>query len=143
MVKRRRKLPFARSRTSLLILALSISSLLLLLTGRDQFGGEETILKKGLDSEQIRREGHRLYNANCLNCHGVNGRGTSFGPPLVHPLYGASTLPDQAFAQAVLYGVEEQHWSFGAMAPIKTLNQVEIAQILAYVRVQQRDAKIP
>ena len=120
MIKKRRSWQFAKSRNSLIILALSLCSFLLLLTSGDKIGllNEEPVLKRGLDSEQIRRDGHRLYNANCLNCHGVSGRGTSFGPPLIHALYGAETLSDQAFVQAVLYGAPERHWQFGPMQAI-------------------------
>ena len=144
MVKSRRKMRFAKSRNSVLILVLSISALLLLLSNGGKIGnGDENVLKRGLDSGQIRRDGMKLYLANCLNCHGVHGRGTSFGPPLVHPHYGPSILPDQAFAQAVLYGAPERLWGFGAMKPIESLSQVQIAQILAYVRTQQSEAKIP
>ena len=143
MPKKRRKMAFAKSKNSLLILALSVSALLLLLSNGGQIGGNrDAVLKRGLDSAQIRRDGLQLYNANCLNCHGVNSRGTSFGPPLIHRLYGPSSLPDKAFAQAVFYGAPARHWDYGPMAPIKGISQVQIAQILAYVRSQQLVAEI-
>ena len=143
MVRKKRKIQFAKSKNSLLILALSISALLLLLSNGGKIGGgDDSVLKRGLDSEQIRRDGMKLYVANCLNCHGVNGRGTSFGPPLVHQHYAASSLPDQAFAQAVLYGAPERLWSFGAMKPVEGVSQVQTALILAYIRAQQSDAGI-
>ena len=140
MVKRLRKLPFARSRTSLLILVLGVGALILLITGREHFQSLPS-LKSGLDSEQIRRTGHRLYNADCMRCHGVEARGTSFGPPLTHPAYHEDNLSDQDFVQAVLYGAPEHRWTFGPMEPVEGLKQVEIAQILAYVRSVQNRAK--
>ncbi|PLW76150.1 c-type cytochrome [Cohaesibacter celericrescens] len=143
MARSNRKIRFAKSKNSVLILVLSISSLLLLLSNGGKIGGsDDNVLKRGLDSAQIRRDGMKLYIGNCLSCHGVHGRGTSFGPPLVHRSYGASELSDQAFAQAVHYGAPERLWHFGEMKPLKELSQVQVAQILAYVRAQQTDAEI-
>lgn len=147
MVRRKKCWKFARSRNSLLILALSISSLLLLFfSGGDirQIGkrnDDGPILKKGLDGDQIRREGLALYNANCMNCHGIRGRGTSFGPPLVHALYMPDKLSDRAFVEAVHLGTPQTHWQFGPMKPLTALSQVETAQILAYVRSEQKVPK--
>ncbi|WP_319533251.1 cytochrome c [uncultured Cohaesibacter sp.] len=145
MAKRKKKWVFARSRNSLLILALSISGLLLLLSGGGQIGGRDDddgpILKKGLDGEQIRKDGLALYNANCMNCHGIEGRGTSFGPPLVHALYMPEKLSDKAFVEAVHLGTPQKHWEYGPMKPIETLSQVESAQILAYIRSRQQVPK--
>lgn len=141
MAKKKRRWRFSNSPNSLIIMALSVSALLMLWIGGGPFidprDNDDTLLKSGLDGEQIRRAGHRLYNAQCLNCHGVNGRGTSFGPPLEHPFYGRDKLSDQAFIQAIFYGAPERHWSYGPMEAIKGLTQVEAAQILAYVRTQQ------
>lgn len=141
MTKKRRKWRFSNSPNSLIIMVLSVSALLMLWIGGGPFldprGEDDAILKRGLDGEALRRAGHRLYNAQCLNCHGVNGRGTSFGPPLVHALYQRGTLSDRAFLQAIFYGAPQKHWSYGAMEPLDGLSQVEAAQILAYVRAQQ------
>ncbi|SNY90367.1 Cytochrome c [Cohaesibacter sp. ES.047] len=147
MVRRRKRWKFARSRNSFLILFLSVSSLLLLIfSGGDisQIGGHNAdgpILKQGLDGDQIRRTGLSLYNANCMSCHGIEGRGTSFAPPLVHPLYMPDKLSDRAFVKAIFQGVEQTNWKYGPMKPVKALNQVESAQILAYIRSLQKVPK--
>ena len=128
---------------SILIFALCLCCLLSLFSaGRFGFDndGSDTVLKAGLDSAQIRQEGHRVYNAHCMRCHGVSGRGTSFGPPLLHHLYSASNLPDQAFASAVLYGVKAQNWSYGDMQPQTGLSQTQIAMIAGYIRAEQKEA---
>ncbi|WP_114008077.1 c-type cytochrome [Cohaesibacter intestini] len=141
MVKKRRKWRFSNSPNSLIIMVLSVSALVMLWIGGGPFlnprEADDSVLKSGLNSEEIRRAGHRLYNAQCLNCHGVNGRGTSFGPPLVHGLYERSKLPDRAFLQAIFYGTPQKHWSYGPMEPLEGISQVEAAQILAYIRTRQ------
>ena len=141
MSKKHRKWRFSNSPNSLIFMILSVSALLMLWISNSPFidprKKSDQMFGSGLDSDQIRRKGHQLYNTNCLNCHGVNGRGTSFGPPLIHPLYEAGNLSDQGFIQAIFYGAPEQHWSYGAMEPISDLSQVEAAHILAYIRAQQ------
>lgn len=147
MVKKRRKWRFYNSPNSLIIMVLSVSALLMLWIGGGPFlnprSDDDGFLKRGLDGEELRRAGHKLYNAQCLNCHGVNGRGTSFGPPLIHALYERGNLSDRAFLQAIFYGTPQKHWSYGAMQPLDGLSQVEAAQILAYIRDRQEAPKNP
>lgn len=127
---------------TMLLVAISIAAMLLLASATF-FGKEEdadTLLKSGLDGEQIRRDGMRLYITHCMQCHGVKARGSSFGPPLLHSRYAPSKLPDQRFAQAVLYGVKARYWDYGDMKPLEGINQTEVAMILAYVRALQTEA---
>lgn len=125
---------------NLLILGITLAAGLLLYSGgmMRNNGSDDPVLKQGLDDDQIRLDGLKRYNEACLQCHGVEGRGSSFGPALVHRLYGRKRFSDQAFIQAVLYGAPERLWDYGAMDPVKDLNQVEIAQILAYIRSRQQ-----
>lgn len=95
-----------------------------------------------LDAEKIRTDGLRLYNGACIQCHGIEARGTSFGPPLVHDIYKPSHHSDQAFALAVLQGVKAHHWDFGDMSPVEGISQTDIAMITAYIRHIQRKAGI-
>ncbi|WP_319412159.1 cytochrome c [uncultured Cohaesibacter sp.] len=139
---RRRRIPFARSRNSLIFLFLSLFILLLLLTSGDYFADKQSDkLIATLDSAQIRKEGLKLYNANCLSCHGVGGRSTSFGPALVNQIYYKGNLSDRAFSQAVIYGAPQRNWDYGPMDPVDGLTQTEIAQILAYIRAEQERAQ--
>lgn len=127
---------------TMLLVAVSIA-VMLLLASASFFGKpteDDTFLKSGLDSDQIRREGMQLYIGTCMRCHGVQGRGSSFGPPLVHARYAPSQMADQHFAQAVLYGVKAYAWDYGDMKPVEGLNQTQIAMILAYVRALQSEA---
>ncbi len=86
--------------------------------------------------------GEGLYNQNCAQCHGVRGRGTDQGPPLVHRIYEPSHHSDMAFYMAVKQGVRAHHWQFGNMPPREGVSAKEVADIIAYVRREQRRAGI-
>jgi mono/diheme cytochrome c family protein len=120
-----------------------IGALLALQTGKDK--SEKGALHGNafsLDAEKIRADGLRLYNGVCIQCHGIEGRGTSFGPPLVHEVYKPSHHGDQAFALAALQGVKAHHWDFGDMPPVEGISQTDVAMITAYIRHLQRKAGI-
>ncbi|MCV6576238.1 MAG: cytochrome c [Cohaesibacter sp.] len=95
-----------------------------------------------LDAEKIRADGLRLYNGACIQCHGIEARGSSFGPPLVHEIYKPSHHSDQAFVLAALQGVKAHHWDFGDMPPVEGISQTDLAMITAYIRHLQRKAGI-
>lgn len=88
------------------------------------------------------RRGQRLFEANCAACHGRNGRGTDTGPPLVHPVYRPSHHADLPFHLAVKNGVRQHHWNFGNMDPVKGVTPENAADIIAYVRKEQRAAGV-
>nr|WP_319391242.1 cytochrome c [uncultured Cohaesibacter sp.] len=139
---RKRRIPFARSRNSLIFMFVSLFILLLMLSTGDFFSDKEADKTlPTLDSTQIRKEGLKLYNANCLSCHGVGGRSTSFGPALINRIYFRGNLSDRAFIQAVTYGAPERNWDYGPMDPVEGLTQTEVAMILAYVRSEQERGK--
>ena len=139
-----RRVRWSLKPNQILVLAISVAVILLMLVSRQFFGAPqpERFLKAGLDSYQIRRDGMMAYNTHCIRCHGVEGRGSSFGPPLVHALYARGTFADQAFAQAVLYGVKARLWDFGDMEPVAGVTQTQIAMIMAYIRMQQDKADL-
>ncbi|SNZ20029.1 c-type cytochrome [Cohaesibacter gelatinilyticus] len=95
-----------------------------------------------LDTDKIRSDGLRLYNGACIQCHGIEARGSSFGPPLVHEIYRPSHHSDQAFALAALQGVTAHHWDYGDMPAIEGISQTDLAMITAYIRYLQRKAGI-
>lgn len=84
--------------------------------------------------------GEALYAANCAQCHGVDATGTDQGPPFIDEVYVPSHHADGAFLVAVRNGVVRHHWDFGPMPPVGGLSDGDVADIVAYVRVLQRDA---
>ncbi|MQA91712.1 MAG: c-type cytochrome [Gemmatimonas sp.] len=86
--------------------------------------------------------GVSLFADNCSACHGERGLGTEQGPPLVHIIYEPSHHADVAFLMAVRRGVRAHHWQFGDMPPIPSLDNEDVAEIVAYIRFLQRHAGI-
>ena len=78
--------------------------------------------------------GKTLFDKNCAQCHGPEGKGSKKGPPLIHPYYNPGHHSDTAFFMAVRKGVKRHHWNFGDMPAQPKVNDNEIAQIIHYVR---------
>jgi mono/diheme cytochrome c family protein len=86
--------------------------------------------------------GQVSYQASCAICHGPGGRGTRQGPPLLDLTYRPDHHHDLAFHLAVKNGVKQHHWQFGHMPPVKGVSPEDVADIVAYVRTEQRKAGI-
>lgn len=86
--------------------------------------------------------GKKLFAERCAQCHGADLRGSTSGPPLVHPIYKPSHHADIAFQLAVRNGSRAHHWRFGDMKPVPGLTPDDVAHITAYVRSEQRKAGI-
>ncbi|RMD67077.1 cytochrome c [Candidatus Parcubacteria bacterium] len=86
--------------------------------------------------------GEQKYLTFCAGCHGVQGRGTDHGPPLVHKIYEPSHHSDMAFQRAAARGVRAHHWHFGDMPPIAGVTSQDVQEITAYIRWLQRQAGI-
>jgi len=86
--------------------------------------------------------GHNLFNNACAQCHGVAGRGTQQGPPLIDDIYRPGHHADLAFYRAVKDGVKQHHWQFGDMPPVHGVSPEATAHIAAYIRALQRKAGI-
>ena len=84
------------------------------------------------------RAGAALYADNCAACHGADLRGTPAGPPFLHEVYEPGHHADASFLLAVQRGVPQHHWDFGAMPPVPGLDQQDVADIIAFVREEQR-----
>lgn len=86
--------------------------------------------------------GESLYVSACASCHGVEGTGTSQGPPLAHIVYEPNHHGDASFQLAVRSGVRAHHWRFGDMPPQPQVGPDEVAEIVRYVRWVQRQRGI-
>ena len=86
--------------------------------------------------------GEERFNELCARCHGMAGRGTNTGPPLVHKIYEPSHHADFAFMRAAMQGVRSHHWKFGNMPKISEATPDDVTQIIPYVRWLQRQAGI-
>lgn len=87
-------------------------------------------------------DGETKFNTFCSRCHGVQGKGTDNGPPLVHKIYEPNHHADMAFQRAAAKGVRAHHWKFGNMPKIEGVTPEEVTQIIGYIRWLQRQAGI-
>ena len=87
-------------------------------------------------------QGEELFNNNCSRCHGVQGRGTDHGPPLVHKIYEPNHHADFAFQRAAAQGVRAHHWKFGNMPKIDGVTPEDVTEIIRYIRWLQQQAGI-
>ncbi len=84
------------------------------------------------------QQGEKLFEANCMACHGKNGGGTKQGPPLIHRIYEPNHHGDQAFVLAAKQGVRSHHWQFGNMPAQPEVSAEDALMIVGYVREVQR-----
>ncbi len=85
----------------------------------------------------VAAEGGKLFEANCVACHGRNAAGSEQGPPLVHKIYEPGHHADMSFFRAVGRGVKAHHWPFGDMPPVPGLAGDDVRKIVTYVRELQ------
>ncbi|WP_374682981.1 c-type cytochrome [Accumulibacter sp.] len=86
--------------------------------------------------------GKALFEKSCASCHGASLQGSDKGPPMLNKIYAPSHHGDASFQLAVKNGSRAHHWKFGDMAPVPGLTPDDVAQITAYVRLEQRKAGI-
>lgn len=85
------------------------------------------------------KQGKKLFDANCSNCHGANAAGKNgIGPPLIHIIYEPNHHSDGSFILAAKNGVRSHHWPFGNMPPVSGITESEVLKIIDYVRHLQR-----
>ena len=97
----------------------------------------EIVLPQSLSARA--QSGKRLFDENCVTCHGPNAVGQEgLGPPLVHIIYETGHHGDEAFQRAVAIGVRRHHWPFDNMPPVEGLSRDDVALIVAYIRELQR-----
>lgn len=98
----------------------------------------------GADADESAAErGAGLYRANCAACHGGDLRGNDRGPSLLEEFYLEDQLSDAEMADAIRNGVEENRFEFGPMPGNGALRELQVREIVAYVRAQQAAAATP
>ncbi len=86
------------------------------------------------------RIGKTAYEAVCSACHGANGQGRKdIAPPLIHKIYEPSHHGDMAFVLAAKNGVPSHHWNFGNMPAVEGVTQADVLNVVAYIRLLQRE----
>ncbi len=90
------------------------------------------------DLSSVALEGKKLFEDNCLACHGKNAAGTGQGPTFINSIYRPDHHGDQAFVIAALQGVRAHHWRFGNMPAQPQVKPDEVQKIVIYVRALQR-----
>jgi len=79
--------------------------------------------------------GRVLINAQCAECHGVDGTGYSKkGPPMLHPRYREEVYPDHHFKRVLIEGRPQKNWRFGPMPAQPQLSDSDMNDIIAFVR---------
>ena len=86
----------------------------------------------------VAQAGQKLFEKNCMACHGKNATGSRQGPPLVHRIYRPAHHADRSFYRAARRGVRAHHWPFGNMPPITTVTPDDVRKIITYIRELQQ-----
>ena len=107
-----------------------------LIQRQDHTPGEVQVVVPELS--EVARAGRLGFERTCAECHGADARGSTKGPPLVHPTYRRALHADIAFERAVRQGVRAHHWPFPDMPPQRSVTAAEISAITRYVRELQK-----
>lgn len=85
-------------------------------------------------------KGRELFNAHCIQCHGITLEGADKGPSLLHAYYKPDHHADLSIYLAVHQGVQQHHWHFGNMPSIADVTPEQVAHIIKYIREKQRES---
>lgn len=105
--------------------------------GTSWFGGEGSTSVKIPELTQTAQAGQVAFDANCKQCHGDNGSGSSSGPPLVNNIYNPGHHDDASFFRAMQKGTGAHHWQFGNMPAQNQVASADRRKIIQYVRELQ------
>lgn len=84
-------------------------------------------------SERLAK-GQKVFNVNCGGCHGINGEGSTSGPPLIHDIYNPGHHGNNAFIRAMQNGVRSHHWPFGDMPAQKQMGLGDMMHVIRFIR---------
>lgn len=132
--------PFARATRFALTAMLSSAALLgsaaVLVTGcgdDDARGAGST----SLEADPV--AGEQTYQDFCGSCHGRDFEGSVRGPSQLDAVFAPDVTTDEDYRDAIRDGAQEQHYDFGPMPAIGSLDDQEIANVIAYVRQVQQE----
>ncbi|MBL4748903.1 MAG: cytochrome c [Magnetovibrio sp.] len=112
--------------------------ILAVLTTMSMWGREKISIKASPIIPELSAKathGRELINAQCADCHGVDGTGHSTkGPPLLHPMYREEIFPDFHFKRVLREGRPQNNWRFGPMPAQPQLSDADMVDIIAFVR---------
>ena len=83
-------------------------------------------------------DGAAVYQQYCAECHGVDLRGTDKGPSQLSIIYEPNHHGDYAYRVAIRDGAREHHWWFGDMPPVEGITDLEIEQVISFIRAEQQ-----
>ena len=101
------------------------------------FGSSGSVSVKVPELTQTAQAGQVAFDANCKQCHGENGSGSSSGPPLVNNIYNPGHHDDASFFRAMQKGTGAHHWQFGNMPAQNQVASADRRKIIQYVRELQ------
>lgn len=83
--------------------------------------------------------GAQTYTDFCGACHGRDFEGSVQGPSHLDAVYDPATTTDTDFRNAIRNGATETNYDSGDMPPIRSLDDQQIADVIAYVRSVQEE----
>ncbi len=83
--------------------------------------------------------GKQVYGDYCAACHGRDFEGSVQGPSHLDAHFEPATTTDQDYRNAIHDGVEESTYDFGNMPAIRSLDDQQVADVIAYIRSVQEE----
>lgn len=83
--------------------------------------------------------GEQIYADFCGACHGRDFEGSVQGPSHLDAVYDPIVTTDAEFRDAIRNGAKMKNYDFGNMPPIRSLDDQQVADVIAYVRSVQEE----
>lgn len=83
--------------------------------------------------------GEQVYGDYCGACHGRDFEGSIQGPSHLDAKYDPATTTDEDYRNAIRNGAEESTYDFGRMPAIRSLDDQQIEDVIAYIRSVQEE----
>jgi mono/diheme cytochrome c family protein len=84
-------------------------------------------------------DGEQVYSDYCAACHGADFEGTTQGPSHLDPAFDPELTTDADYEAAIREGAETEDFEFVRMPPIRSLDDQQIADVIAYIRRVQEE----